>query len=176
MWIFKNYKDLTLKEHQELLDIRNEKEIREASNSKDIITLDKHLSWLKSTDGDYFALFIDDKIVGGVNYKLKDNAVTEWGIFFTKKNAPLISSLATYMFIEYLFSKSDILYSEVLKTNQKALKFNLYFGITILETTSDKYKLVLKKDVWADYKLNKLKSLTKRVDSLVTIFKEVNIK
>jgi len=176
MWIFKNYKDLTLKEHQELLNIRNEEEIREASNSKDIIILDNHLSWLKSIDDYYFALCIDNKIVGGVNYKLKDNVVTEWGIFFTKKNAPLVSSLATYIFIEHLFTKSNILYSEVLKTNQKALRFNLYFGLTILETTSDKYKLVLKKDEWDEYKSIKLKSLAKRVNSLVTIFKEVNIK
>ena len=166
MWIFKNYQDLTHKEYKELLDIRNETEIRKASNTEDMITLDKHLSWLKSTDGNYFALFIDGKIVGGVNYKLKDKTVTEWGIFFSKKIAPLISSLATYIFIEYLFTKSDILYSEVLNTNQKALKFNLYFGITILETTSDKYKLILKKDVWSKYKVSKLRSLNRRVKNI----------
>jgi len=120
MWIFKNYKLLAKNEHIELLNIRNSKYVREVSNDKDVISLENHLQWIKNLDESkcYLALFIDEKIVGGLNYTCKDNIIENWGIFFDEQTKPLVASIATYLFIEYMFSKFDVLYSEVLKEIQ----------------------------------------------------------
>jgi len=167
MWIFKNYKLLTKKEHMELLNIRNSNYVREVSKDKNIILLDNHLKWIKNIDNSkcYLALFVDNKIIGGLNYSYKNNIVENWGIFFDEQTQPLISSIATYLFIEFMFSRFDVLYSEVLKENQRALKFNQYFGIKIIETTKELYKLQLTKEEWNKNK-TKLKILEKRINKI----------
>ena len=150
MWIFKNYKNLTQEEHINLLNIRNEKEIREASKNKEIITLNNHLKWVKSLDEEkcYFALFVDEKIVGGLNFSKEANTIKEWGVFFSKDTKPLISSIATYIFINYMFEKADILYSQVSKENIQALRFNEYFKLEIYDEKDGFYNLILTKEKW----------------------------
>ena len=162
MWIFKNYKLLTQKEHIALLNIRNSDYVREVSKDKNIILLDNHLKWIKNINKSkcYLALFVDNKIIGGLNYSYKNNIVENWGIFFDEKTQPLMSSIATYLFIDFMFNKFDVLYSEVLKENQRAFKFNQYFGIEVIKTTQELYRLQLTKEKWNQ---NNLKILEKRI-------------
>ena len=77
MLIYKNYKLLSKKEHKELLKLRNEEYIREASKNKDIIDLKEHLKWIESLNENkkYFAIFYNGEIVGGVNFT-KDKVIT----------------------------------------------------------------------------------------------------
>jgi hypothetical protein len=166
MWIFKDYKLLSREEHETLLAIRNEERVRESSHSSDVITLQSHLQWVKETKECYFALFVNNIIVGGVNYKKEEDSIVQWGIFFTQKQAPSLAPLATYIFIEYMFTKVKVLYSEVLITNKKALKFNLYFGLQIREQTTIAYSLELQKEQWNNYKLKKLQTLTRRIEKM----------
>jgi len=171
MWIFKDYRLLSDDEHQELLSIRNQEHIRNASHSSDIITMEEHLKWLKrlSTCRTYFALIIDEKIYGGIYYIKEKNSIKEWGMFFNKNTAPLITLLANYIFIEYMFQETEVLYSEILLHNQKALEFNQYLGITIKKQTSISYKMILTKQQWQDHKKN-LTILHKRVKKIKYLF------
>jgi UDP-4-amino-4,6-dideoxy-N-acetyl-beta-L-altrosamine N-acetyltransferase len=167
MWIFKNYHLLSDTEHKELLHVRNEPQIRQASKNSSKINLNDHLQWLKTLGEDryYFALFIDDKIVGGLNATYSDSSVTNWGIFFSKNTKPLISSMATYIFIEKMFQKADILYSEVNRSNTQAIKFNKFFAIEIYDEDNQYYKLRLTKEVWRE-KSTSLGIIRKRLKSV----------
>ena len=104
MLIYKNYKLLSKKEHKELLKLRNEEYVREASKNKDIINLKEHLKWIENLNENkkYFAVFYNGEIVGGVNFT-KDKIIKNWGIFY--KKIPLIPIVATYHFINYMFTK-----------------------------------------------------------------------
>lgn len=162
----KDYKTLTKEEHAKLLSIRNQKEVREASNDTNEIIMQNHLEWVKKLQPKrYFAVFYKDKIVGGVNFDADGKTVTNWGIFFDKSLEPLVSLMAVYSFMEYLFGFYDTLYSEVKKENQKALSFNRYFGVEILEETATHYKMYIDKHRWQEWK-KKLKSLSKRVGAM----------
>jgi len=157
MLIYKNYKLLSKKEHKELLKLRNEEYIREASKNKEIIDLKEHLKWIEGLNENkkYFAVFYNGEIVGGVNFT-KDKVITNWGIFY--KKIPLIPIVATYHFINYMFTKSNTLYSYVLKTNTQALKINEFFGIRIIDENEKSYKMKLTKKEWElkQFKMKKI--------------------
>jgi len=174
MWIFKPYKLLSYQEHQELLSIRNEEKIKNASNSSKTIQLDEHLKWLRgiTSEQHYFALFIDESIVGGVHFYSKDKIIQNWGIFFSQNTKPFISSMATYMFVEFMFLKHNQLQSEVLKDNKQALKFNKYFGLEIIDEDDKTFYLQLLKEKWQHHKQS-LKTIKKRLDLIeYRFFKE----
>jgi len=165
MWIFKDYRGLSQDEHKKILEIRNETKIREASRNSHIISLQDHLQWVNSLDKSqhFFALFIDDEVIGGLNYILKDKSVKNWGIFFSENAKPLIASLATYIFIEDMLSNYISLHSEVLKENTQAVKFNNYFGLNTIKEDKEFLYLYLTQKMWQEHKI-RLKSLQKRVD------------
>jgi len=172
MWIFKDYRVLSQDEHQKILEIRNEEKIREASRSSHTIALQNHLQWVDSLDDSqhYFALFIDDEVIGGLNYSVEKKDVKNWGIFFSENTKPLIASLATYIFIEYMLSNYKSLYSEVLKANTQAVKFNNYFGVNIIKEDEEFLYLQLTQKMWQEHK-KRLKSLQKRVAIIKYKFK-----
>jgi len=172
MWIFKDYRVLSHDEHKKILEIRNEEKIREASRSNHTISLQNHLQWVDSLNESqhYFALFIDDEVVGGLNYSAKKENVKNWGIFFSENAKPLVASLATYIFIEYMLSKYKSLYSEVLKVNTQAVKFNSYFGLTTIKEDEEFLYLKQTQEMWQEYKV-RLKSLQKRVALIEHKFK-----
>ena len=172
MWIFKDYKLLSREEHEALLAIRNEIKIREASKSSHTISLQDHLQWVNSLDDSqcYFTLFIDGEVIGGLNYKTEKEDVKNWGIFFSENAKPLISSLATYIFIEYMLSNYKVLNSEVLKENTQAVKFNNYFGVNIINEDKEFFYLQLTQEMWNKHKM-RLKSLQKRVARIEYKFK-----
>jgi hypothetical protein len=174
MWIFKDYKVLSQDEHQKILEIRNEEKIREASRSSHTISLQDHLQWVDLLDDSqhYFALFIDDEVIGGLNYTLKDDSIKNWGIFFSENAKPLIASLATYIFIEYMLSKYRSLNSEVLKENTQAVKFNNYFGVNIIKEDEEFLYLQLTQEMWQEHK-KRLKLLQKRVAMIEYKFNKV---
>ena len=80
-------------------------------------------------------------------------------VFFSKDTKPLISSIATYIFINYMFEKADILYSQVSKENTQALRFNEYFKLEIYDEKDGFYNLILTKEKWQ--KEQKITSLLK---------------
>jgi UDP-4-amino-4,6-dideoxy-N-acetyl-beta-L-altrosamine N-acetyltransferase len=164
MWIFKDYKLLSREEHEKILTIRNEISIRESSKNSTPISLEDHLNWVESLtkNQNYFTLFIDGTAVGGLNFTHEKSCITNWGIFFSKNSQPLIASLATYIFIEYMLENYASIKSEVIKSNKQALRFNNYFGITIINEDKTLYHLMITPEIWKDQK-EKLKALSKRV-------------
>jgi UDP-4-amino-4,6-dideoxy-N-acetyl-beta-L-altrosamine N-acetyltransferase len=151
---FKDYKDLSVEEHKKLLKIRNKDNVLKASRSNKKIELKEHLEWVKNLPESkkYFAVFVNDEIIGGVNYTFEDKKVIDWGIFFD--NNAYFSMVATYFFIEEMFKRFDVIYSEVKKDNLKALRFNKFFGIEIYDENDNFYKLKLSKEKWQSYKKN----------------------
>jgi UDP-4-amino-4,6-dideoxy-N-acetyl-beta-L-altrosamine N-acetyltransferase len=151
---FKDYKDLNVDEHNKLLKIRNKEEVLKASRNNKKIELKEHLEWVKnmSENKKYFAVFVNDEIIGGVNYTFEERVVIDWGIFFD--NNAYFSMVVTYFFIESMFEKFDVIYSEVRKDNLKAVRFNKFFGIEIYDENNDFYKLKLTREKWQNYKKN----------------------
>jgi len=149
MIILKDYKLLSQDEHIKLLEIRNSKNIRDASNNNKIISLSEHLKWLENLDNNkkYFAVFYKDDLIGGVNFKFKEKVVYEWGIFFKKVN-PIISLKIFCISLNYLFQKFDVLYSEILKQNKKAFEFNTFFGIKPYKEDEKKFYMKITKENW----------------------------
>jgi RimJ/RimL family protein N-acetyltransferase len=140
--ILKNYSLLSNKEHEQLLSIRNFKEIRENSLNEEEIDLKSHLSWVKRLGSDstklYFAVFLDEKIVGGVNL-FNINTNIRWGIFLSTETPMLIKSIIPLYFIDYLFAHKLIstLFADIKKENANAISYNQRLGFQIIEEKAD---------------------------------------
>ena len=173
MWQFKAYSLLSNEEHQELLAIRNEQQIREFSHNSQEILFKEHLKWVGSLglSSHYFALFVEGKVVGGVNYRKKGAEVLEWGIFFTKKLQPLVATMATFIFIEHMFKEHTVLHSEVLEENTQALRFNEYFGIRTVAQRNGSFCLQLTRKEWQKHR-DVLRAVSRRVAHVVYEFEE----
>ncbi len=173
MWIFKEYQLLSIDEHKQLLHVRNKSHIREASKDTKIIKLQNHLQWVDrlNTTQRYFAVIIDNKIVGGANFTCKQRDVLEWGIFFSNDTLPFISTAVTYIFIQKMFQNFDTLYSEVSKDNRQALRFNRLFLLEIYDESESYFHLKLTKELWVRSQ-SKLGIITKRLPKIEYHFLE----
>jgi len=156
MWIFKDYRLMNVDEHKKILEIRNSEFVRSSSSDNKFITFEEHLKWVRNMDKNrcYMALFVKGNIEGGVNFTFYGKTVKNWGIFFSKTTMPLVSVGAVYLFIDYMFDRFDVLNSEVLKVNKRALEFNRYFGVEVVDENEKFYKMKLTKEKWENIKKN----------------------
>lgn len=171
--VFKEYSVLDEKESFEILEIRNLDYIRKNMINDEIISLENHLNWIKSLKNNlnkvYFAVIYDDKIVGSCSFVKEKDLSHTWGIYFKSDTNPIISSLSSYLFLEYLFFdlKIEEIYSLVKVENVLAYKFNLNFGFTTYLEDEKFYHLKLNKDHWENSKKNRfLISLKKYLDKI----------
>jgi len=165
----KDYKTLTSEEHKKLLAIRNQKEVREASNDTSEILFKNHILWVKKLHPKrYFAVLYKDEIVGGANFEADGASVTNWGVFFDRTLAPFVPLAAVYSFMEYLFGSYNELFSQVKKQNEKALALNRYFGVEIEKENNTHFFMHITKQRWEERK-KKLASITKRIEKVEII-------
>ena len=169
--LIKNYQLLTKHEHKSLLEIRNNDMIRENSLSQNIITMQEHITWLKSIQNDntksYFAIFHEEILVGGINIFNKNDNL-KWGIFFNNESNLLVKSIVPIYFLEQLFVNlsTPILYSEVLNKNHNALSFNKSLGFKEIEINDDIILLSLNYDTFTKKKKGiLLKGIIKKMKS-----------
>jgi len=135
----KNYTQLSKEEHQELLAIRNSDAVLESSFTEKKITLAEHLSWVESLkntqDREYYCVFYNEAIVGGLNIfdRVRE---AKWGLFFQTQTPLIIKSLAPLFFMEYIFTKLKVktLYSEIKNSNLNAISFNESLGFTLVDS------------------------------------------
>lgn len=152
--LFKNYIHLTQEHSKAILALRNSEYIRTHMHNSEIIPLENHLQWLSTLHNnstkEYFALIVDDVIVGSCSWLKDDKEVVSWGIFFVPTINPIISSLSAYLFIDYLFEKKGFqsLDSQVLKNNPLAFKFNQNLGFSLYQENNQFYSLSLHKKEW----------------------------
>ncbi|ASM40709.1 hypothetical protein CSPB12327_05560 [Campylobacter sp. RM12327] len=165
---FKNYKNLLDYETDELLNLRNQDYIRNSSFDTKIIQKAEHLNWIKNLiNAQYFAVFLDGKIIGGLNYTINENKFS-WGVFFDKDTNPFIKVVCVYEFLNFIFLRFDKLYSYVKPNNENSIKFTTNFGFYKIYKDQDMIKFSLTKDEWQDHKTKKL---LKFVDTLKTKIK-----
>ncbi len=173
---FKDFFKLSIKEHKELLSIRNNEYVRNNMKSNSIIEIEKHLSWVNSLQSDknnrYYVVYEENCIVGAI-YITDINEMectSYWGLYFKKNVNPLVSSISAILIIEKIFHECNTnkLYSEVKNENVTAYKFNETLGFK-KEKTIDKnfYKLSITVDDWKNNKNNRIiKTLKKRLDKI----------
>lgn len=166
--IFKNYIHLTQEQSQTILELRNSDYIRSNMHNSEIIPLNNHLNWVETLktnfQKEYFALILDDVVVGSCSFVQDENGVSSWGIFFVKTINPLISSVSAYLFMQYLFDIKGFtsIDSQVLKTNSLALRFNQNLGFCIYKEEKEFFRLSLSKKQWQTNTNNRFITSIKR--------------
>jgi len=174
---FINYIKLSAEEHLQLLKVRNFDYVRKNMKNDSIITINDHLDWIKKLSKDdskmYYAIFSDNKLVGGIN--ITDIDIEEmsasWGLFVQANINPMIPSIATYLIIDKVFNvlKLTTLNLEVNKININAYKFDKNFGfIDNGEYIDGKNSYYLMSMDRKDWESNKNKGLLKMVKSKIS--------
>ncbi len=181
--LFKNYVSLSPHEHKSLLEIRNAERVRLHMKRQTIIALQEHLNWVEQLKSDihnsYFALFLDDTLVGAIYITDIDfeKKTAFWGLYFQENIHPFASSLATYLIIERVFHDLGLekLYLEVKKSNTNAYKFDLNFGFKVdgehEESGTTYIQMSMNEADWERSKLSGLpKTIRKKVDKITYQF------
>lgn len=172
-------------EHKKILEIRNSDHVRFKMKSNEIIALKNHLEFVERLKIDkkniYYGVFYNQAMVGVVDITNIDNVKREcfWGLYIDKNTIPYISSLATYLLIERVFSYFEIekLCLEVQTSNTSAYKLDVNFGFSVDDeyTNNDEryYLMSMSKKHWQEYKQKPLmKILKNKIDKIPYEFKE----
>lgn len=173
---FKNFICLDEKEIKEILELRNQNYVKENMINNENINLENHINFINSLKASenkkYFVAFQKDEILGSL-YFTKDDELS-WGLYFKKDINPILKSCATYLFLEYIFSKfKEELNSQVKKSNTLALNFNKNFGFKSFKDDEEFAYLKLSKDDWQIQKSSKLLNpIKKYLDKMKFEFKE----
>ena len=176
--VFKNYKKLSINEHEKLLNIRNSEFVKKGSITKENIILKNHLKWVENLNSDkkYYALFVNETIQGGVNI-FDINTKPKWGLFFEKETPPMIAPISAYIFLNEIFENLDIknLYSEVNIENKSAYNLSLSLGMEVENiikiNNQEFYKMKLSKEKWNENKKTKfIQMILKRIKNIEYVF------
>ncbi len=173
---FKNFIYLDERETREILELRNQKYVKDNMANNETISLENHLTFINSLktlkNRKYFAVLESSEIIGSLNFV--KNEELSWGLYFKEDANPIIKSCATYLFLEFIFSKFDEeINSHVKKTNTQALGFNKNFGFKGFKEDEDFIYLKLSKTNWQNQKNSKLlKPIKRYLDKIEHKFKE----
>ena len=135
---FENVLESTFEEQLEIREWRNNEEVRKYMFNPQIISLDTHISWLKSLKENkeikvFYIICNNEKI--GINSlkKIGKTNSYEWGIYLNDKvpKGQGIGKKIGKEFIRYVFEILNIkcLEYEVLKKNKKSLNLALSLGL-----------------------------------------------
>ena len=168
--IFKDFTFLSDDEKKEVLELRNKKNIRENMTNSEIISLENHFNFINSlkdsSNKKYFAIFSQDELLGSLNF-IKNEELS-WGLYFKDSSSPILKSVSTYIFLEFIFKQfDDDINSSVKKNNIQALNFNKSFGFDIFKENNEYFYLILSKQTWENHKNSKLiKPIKKYLDKI----------
>lgn len=155
---FKDYKLLSVAEHEKLLSLRNSDEVRLSSNDTSVILLENHLAWCEGLErGRYFAIYENSVLLGGVN--INDGF---WGVFFVPEINPFIKLGCAYAFLEFCLKDFEKICARVRVENLQTLRFNEFFGFKLVGRNDEFFSLELKKDDFG-IKNHKIKEKLKSV-------------
>lgn len=157
--IFKRFTSLNLEENQNLLEIRNSDYVRFHMENSNKIEYKDHLQFiekLKNSSSIYFSVILDSQIIGAV-YVNQINGNNYLGLYFKEEINPLISSISTFLFLDYIFLNiHQNLQSFVKKENSMAFSFNKNFGFELYKEDENYFYLELEKQKWENRKNSKL--------------------
>lgn len=181
---FVNYVCLNRVEHEDLLDIRNSDYVRlEGLNTK-IISIEEHLQWVTSLTKDegkkYYAVLLDDVVVGGINLFDVEDSQAHWGLFFKANINPLIPSISAYLLFDKVFLEMNLetMLLEVRCDNVNACKFDMNFGFNIIHQFeidgNQYYKMSQTRNEWYVNKNKPILSfIAKKMQSITYKFIEI---
>lgn len=170
---FTNYKNLNISQTNELLKLRNAFYVRNSSFNAKFIEINEHLLWLKNLkNAEYFAVFLENKIIGGLNYNLNEN-LPIWGLFFDENANPFVKSACAYEFIEYIFLKFHTIYAFVKISNTNSAKFTQNFGFKKVDFQNNMLKFELKKEIWEEKKEQNLLKAVKKFSKNIKFSGEI---
>lgn len=174
--VFKEFDELNLKEHKELLTIRNSEYVKKNMKNDSIIKMEDHLHWIEELKSDknniYYAIFDEKTILGAIYITTIDKVQSTcfWGLYFKKGINPLVSSLSAILIIEKIFKEFNInkLYAEVKKENINAYNFNISIGLTKDKEVDENYfKLSINNENWQNNINNKMiQRIKKRLNKI----------
>ncbi|WP_418187149.1 hypothetical protein [Aliarcobacter lanthieri] len=174
--VFKDFIFLNDSEIKDILELRNQKYIRENMINTDIINFENHICFINSlktiTNKKYFAIFYEEQLLGSVNF-IKNEELS-WGLYFKEEVNPILKSLSIYLFLDFIFEKFDEdINSFVKKINLQALNFNKHFGFKVFKEDEDFVYLKLSKIDWENQKNSKLlKPIKRYLDKIEYQFKD----
>lgn len=174
-FVFKNYVDLTTEEAIEVLQCRNDIEVRKWMTSTEEIPLENHLKFIESLKTSeknfYWAVYMDNDFIGGCSLVGMNDYSGSTGLFLNPKfigtgigiQIAIISGDWGFM---HLGIKSY--YSVVHKNNKNAIQQNKFIGYTFLDTDSDFIPIELTRDTWISKRKKLLKiALGKNAEKIV---------
>jgi len=154
-FVFKNYVDLTTDEAIEVLECRNDINVRKWMTSTEEIPLENHLKFIeglkRSEKNFYWAVYKNDKFIGGFSLSGMDDYSANPGIFL---NPIFIGSgigiQIAICSIDLHFTQLGMksLYSVVQKENKNAIQLNRLIGYTFYEEKNGFFPIELLKDEW----------------------------
>jgi UDP-4-amino-4,6-dideoxy-N-acetyl-beta-L-altrosamine N-acetyltransferase len=170
---FKDFKNLNLSEHRNIVELRNSDYIRTKMINDSLISLENHLEWIvelkKDKKKSYYAIIFEENIIGAIYFNKIESLNAEWGFYFSKSVNPIISSATVYLFILYLFKEDFFkkIFSKIKKDNNIALNFNKNFGFESWEEDEKYFYLKLEKQNWENNKKTRfIKSIKKYLDKI----------
>ncbi|QKF72302.1 UDP-4-amino-4,6-dideoxy-beta-L-AltNAc o-acetyltransferase [Aliarcobacter faecis] len=174
--VFKDFIFLDENESKEILELRNQKYIKDNMLNRENISLENHINFINSLktleDRKYFAILEGNEIIGSLNF-IKNKELI-WGLYFKEEINPILKSCTTYLFLEYIFNKFDEkINSFVKKSNIVALNFNKNFGFKSFKEDEEIIYLKLSNKDWQNQKNSKLlKPIKRYLDKIEYQFKD----
>ncbi|RBQ32739.1 hypothetical protein CRU92_03215 [Arcobacter sp. FW59] len=158
--IFKDFIFLNDNEIEEILELRNQTYIRENMIDTELISFENHINFINSlktsTNKKYFAIFCENELFGSVNF-VKNEKELSWGLYFKNDSNPILKSVSTYIFLNFIFERFDEdIHSFVKKGNLQAINFNKNFGFKSFKEDIEYFYLKLSKEIWEKHKNSKL--------------------
>lgn len=136
-WYKFELNEFTMKYSDLVLRWRNSSRIRSSMLTNEIISVDRHETWLKKVLSDdtkiIKILFYESKPIGLVNFTNIDlvNETCYWGIYIGEESAPKGSgTVLGYLALNMIFEEIKIrkVYAEVIEENQISLNFHKKLG------------------------------------------------
>ena len=150
------------KDLNNILKVRNQKSIRNASHNKKKILIKEHLLWFKKKKKikffHHYLLIHNKKFIGvgyGENFK-KDKKSCLWGFYVNSKIKTDVKygSIIKFLLFEKLFSLNKISYikCQVLKNYEWIMDWHIRWGHKLESYNKKKkcYDLILSKKIWKE--------------------------
>jgi len=168
---FINFINLSLKEKKEILEIRNNHEIRKQMKNSQHIDYKNHIEFIDSlnnkNDTFYWAVYYKEELIGAVNF-VKVNFIEKSGSFGSYVKPELIGLgfgfMIIYKLISFIYDDLNFekLYGIVKDTNKRSLNMLLSFGFKVTGKDNEFLEIEMNKSQWIDRKAY----LKKRIDIL----------
>lgn len=151
----KNFVDLTDNEKVEILEWRNNIEVRKVMFEKEEISLENHLRFIESLKNNksklYYLAEMSEKSFGVIDYYNIQEKEAWWGYYVKPELiGKSFGVLLEFVVLEYAFNelKLEKLKCETLEINKPVVKLHNSFGFKEVQNIDGVVEMEITKDVW----------------------------